>query len=114
MNIPECGDLLGQMATYDFRDVDPVIIASWLKIIGDLPYADAEAAVTAHYAESRDRMMPADVRSRVKAIRAARLQDAPLTGRPPADPEEYAAWLRAERKRIADGGAAPQALEGPQ
>ena len=113
MNATECGQLLAQMATYDYRDVDPVIVASWLQVIGDLPYTDARAAVTAYYGEHRERMMPADVRGRVKAVRADRLKNSPLTGRPPADPEEYAAWLAAERKRIADGQPAPRAVAGP-
>ena len=111
MNAAECGALLAQMATYDYRDVDPVIVASWLKVVGDLPYADAEQAVRDHYSESRERMMPADVRERVKAIRMARLGATPLPDRPPSDPDEYRAWLRDERKKIADGTPGPRALE---
>lgn len=106
--------MLALMASYDYRDVDEITVVAWLEMVGDLPYADARQAVISHYRESRERMMPADVRDRVKAIRAARLQETPLSGRPPADPHEYSEWLGRERKRIADGPAAVQSIEGPR
>lgn len=100
------------MATYDNRNVDDAITIAWLRLLGDLNYADAEQAVLAHYGESRERMMPADVISRVRAIRAARIRQAPLEGEPPDDPEEYLAWLRRGNRRAADGPTPLRAIGG--
>jgi len=110
MNAAETGKLLGLMAMYDYRDIGPADAAAWLKVIGDLPYADAETAVADHYAETRDRIMPADVRQRVKAMRAERLKLTPVPP-PPAelidDPEAYRRHLRESARRIADGQQPP-------
>lgn len=114
MNATEAGKLLGLMALYDYRKTGKAEVAAWLQVIGDLRYADAEQAVLGHYRESRDRMMPADVRDRVKALREERLRTTPLPP-PPAeltgDPAAYNEWLRTEQKRIADGPSELRALE---
>ena len=116
MNARETGKLLGVMALYDYRDIgNPVEVAAWLKAIGDLPYADAEAAVVAYYGESTERIMPGHVRTRVKAMRAARLAKTPLPP-PPAEladePGRYREIIRANVERIADGMQLRKALGG--
>lgn len=114
MNAKECGKLLAIMALYDYRKVGAPEVAAWLHVIGDLRFADAEQAVLGHYRECRERIMPADVRSRVKAVREERLRKTPLPDPPAAvadDPVAYTEWLGAERRRIADGPATIRALE---
>ncbi len=122
MNGDEVGKLLGLMALADNRkppeddEGQKAMIAYWLSMVGDLSYADAAQAVQAHYRESREWIMPADIRRRAKAMRADRLARTPLPA-PPAeladDPKRYKRVLAANVKRIADGLTVRKALSGP-
>lgn len=67
----ESGKLLGMCAAYDNRNVDDSALYAWFRAIGDLPYAECESAVIAHYTDSREWIMPADVRKRVKRAQYA-------------------------------------------
>jgi hypothetical protein len=60
--------VLAKAAGIDQRTVGAADVLAWHEIIGDLEYADALAAVSAHYAESSDRLMPAHVRRHALAI----------------------------------------------
>ena len=60
MNAAEAGKLLALMALYDNRKAGTADVVAWLKVIGDLQYADCESATLAHYQETRERIMPAD------------------------------------------------------
>ena len=113
MTTDEVIDLLTFMASFDRRTVGQADVAAWKLAVGDLPFADAQEAVLAHYRESRDWAMPVDIRDRVKAMRGERLKSVPMSDPPDEvadDPAAYQAWLLAERKRIADGPAALRAL----
>ena len=66
MTLEEVIDLLADAAAFDRRNIGENDSVAWYAAIGDLPFADAQAAVIAHYRESREFIMPADVRSRVK------------------------------------------------
>jgi len=66
MTPEEAGKLLGMCAAYDNRNVDDAALYAWFRVVGDLPYAECESAVIAHYSDSREWIMPADVRKRVK------------------------------------------------
>ena len=72
MNAEEIGDVLAKAAAYDQRTVGSVDILAWLEVIGDLDRGDALVAVARHYRETTNRIMPADVRRCVKAIREDR------------------------------------------
>ena len=111
MTDEEVIDLLTFMASFDRRTVGRADVAAWKLAIGDLSFSDSQQAVLEHYRESREFAMPSDIRDRVKAIRMARLGATQLPDRPPSDPDEYRAWLRDERKKIADGNTGPRALE---
>lgn len=121
MNGDEVGKLLGLMALADNRkppgddEGRKAMIAFWLTMVGDLSYADAAQAVQAHYRESREWIMPADVRARVRAVRNARLIAAGETDIPEelADrPIEARNWLQRQRDAIADGQEPPRAIGG--
>ena len=118
MNAKEAGKLIGLMALYDNRkQEDPADVVAWLKVAGDLRYADCDAAVVAHYRESRERIMPADIRQRVAVIRAARLEAAGPVRIPEelADrPLEAREWLQRARRAIADGREPPRAIGSGQ
>jgi hypothetical protein len=66
MTLDETIDLLATCAAYDRRTIGKTDAVAWHAVVGDLPFADAQQAVFAHYAESREWIMPADVRQRVK------------------------------------------------
>lgn len=66
MTPEEAGKLLGMCAAYDNRNVDDSAMYAWFRVVGDLPYGACETAVIEHYSASREWIMPADVRSRVK------------------------------------------------
>lgn len=121
MNTSEVGKLLGLMSLVDYRKVpdDPAernaMIAFWLELVGDLPYADAAQAVRDHYAQSSERMMPSHVRDGVKTIRAGRLDRTPLPPAPPeiaADGRAYTEWKAEQTRRIASGDTELRALPG--
>ena len=115
MNAAEAGKLLAFAALYDNRKASDPDVMAWFKAIGDLPYADAELAVAAHYGESTERIMPGHVRTRVKAMRADRLARTPLpapSGDVADEPGSYQRITQANIKRIADGLDIRKALGG--
>lgn len=97
--------LLGLMGTFDYRRTDTTDDAAWLRVIGDLDFADCEEAIYEHYKTSDERMKPVDVRHRVAAIRdqRGRRQGAPVGAGgtmeiPDADPDDVRAYLAAVRE----------------
>lgn len=97
MTPEETGNLLGDCAAYDRRTVGEADVIAWHRIIGDLPYHDCQAAVIAHYTESREWIMPADIRSRVK--RAQRDADGPRRLRDLLNPAAYRKQVEAADAR---------------
>ena len=113
MTSDEVWDLLELISSIDRRKVGLTDRQVWEGLIGDLSAADAQAAVIAHYRESREWIMPADVRTRVKAMRNDRLSRHPAPA-PPAEltdePGRYKAVAEAGVRRIADGMARRMAI----
>jgi hypothetical protein len=98
MTPAETAEVLAMAAAFDRRTVGRSDVAAWHAVLGDLDAADVRAAVTEHYRDSRDWLMPADVRTRVKAIRKARLSAVP-EGVPDADPDNPVAYIEALRQQ---------------
>lgn len=117
MTSDEVWDLLELIASIDRRKVGLTDRQTWEGLVGDLPAADAQAAVVAHYRESREWIMPADVRTRVRATRRERLSREILPAPPHEltdEPGRYRAVIQAGLKRIADGFSIRRAIEpGP-
>lgn len=115
MTLEETIDLLGVAAAFDQRNIGKADSLAWHAAIGDLDYADAQAAVIAHYRETRERVMPADVWKRVKAVRRDRIdrEVAPAPGVDPDAPVTYRAALAGIIKRIGDGFTTRLAISGP-
>lgn len=116
MTSDEVWDLLEIIASIDRRKLGLTDRQVWEGLIGDLPAADAQAAVTAHYRETREWIMPADVRTRVKAMRRDRLAREIVPAPPPEvadDPARFRETLKADLRAIADGKAIPKAIGGP-
>ena len=82
MTDDETVDLLTVAAAFDQRTVGEGDAAAWHAVLGDLNFADAKQAVLGHYTDTRERVMPADIRSRVLAIRHRRLQDTEIPAEP--------------------------------
>jgi hypothetical protein len=72
MTPAEVVDVLAKCAAYDQRTVGSVDVMAWFDVIGDLDRDDALAAVTRHYRDTADRIMPAHVRQLARQIHADR------------------------------------------
>lgn len=111
MTPEETLDLLTFGAVLDQRiELTEPSVTAWHLVIGDLDFADAQAALGAHYQDSRYRVMPADIRQRVKAMRRDRLERTPVEAPPHEltdDPPRYKAELDRRIDEIARGWAVP-------
>ena len=106
MNATEASELVALMALYDNRKASDPDVVAWLKVIGDLSFADCETAIVAHYRDTRERIMPADVRQRVKEIRHLRILKTGIPAPPPElidNPPAYREALRVATVAVADG-----------
>lgn len=64
--------VLAKAAAYDQRTVGHADVLAWHEALGDLDPTDALTAVTRHYRDNTDRLMPAHIRRNVTTIRAER------------------------------------------
>lgn len=87
MNLEETDQLLTLIQNVDKRRIDDATVLVWHEILGDLPFADCVVAVTNHFRESTDYLMPAHI------VRGAR--------------EIERQRIRAERERLAIESAHP-------
>lgn len=83
MNRSETALLLGSIAARDQRTVGETDVLAWHEDLGDLPFEDTRAAVSRHFRESTDRIMPAHIRRQVKIIRDERRASAEVAALPP-------------------------------
>lgn len=68
MNLSETAVLLGLAAARDQRTVGETDVRAWHEDLEDIDFDDARQAITRHYRESTDRLMPAHVRRLVAEI----------------------------------------------
>lgn len=81
MNQSETALMLGHIASYDRRTLGETDVLAWHAACHDLALEDTIEAIVEHYSETRDWMMPVDIRNRCHridrrrrgAIRAAEL-----------------------------------------
>lgn len=69
--------VLAKASAYDLRTVGEADVLAWHEVLADIEYTDALAAVTRHYRNRTDRLMPAHIREHVREIRAERARQAP-------------------------------------
>ena len=74
MNLTETSQVLIKIQAFNNRTFDQANIAAWHETIGDLDLADCLTAVGNYFRESKDWIMPADIRQGVGKIRAKRLE----------------------------------------
>lgn len=72
MTPDETATVLAKCAAYDQRTVGRSDVAAWHEVLGDIEYADALYAVGAHYRQTTDRAMPANIRQHAKVARDER------------------------------------------
>lgn len=72
MNAEDVGLVLAKASAYDQRNVGTADVLAWLEVVGDIDVTDALDAVARHYREETTRIMPADLRRRVKQLREDR------------------------------------------
>jgi len=103
MNQAQARTLLTYIAAIDHRPLDPDLDAPlWADLLDDIPFEPAKAAVREYYREESRWITAAEIRRRALAARKAERR---ITGAPPgpgavpdADPDDVAAYLRAERE----------------
>ena len=72
MTLGDMARVLAKAAAYDQRTIGETDVRAWHEAIGDLDFADAHAAVTRHYRDHTERIMPAHVRRIVGELKAER------------------------------------------
>ena len=105
MTDDEVVDLLTLMASFDRRTVGDADVDAWLLAVGDLSFDDAKVAVAQHYRESREWMMPADVRRIVRQAREERIKALPLPAPDAETAKDPTAYKRAMQEIVRRTGA---------
>jgi hypothetical protein len=70
MNRSEIALLLGAVAARDRRTIGEADVLAWHEDLGDLGFDEARAAVSRHFRDTTEYLMPAHIRHHVKVIRA--------------------------------------------
>lgn len=68
--------LLGVVARYDGRTLDPATFEAWYQLLADLPAEDVEDAIAVHYRTSEKWIMPAHIVAHHEQLEAARQVEA--------------------------------------
>ena len=97
MKPSQTAELLARIASFDRRTIGETDVAAWHAAIGDLDFDDCVAAVVGYYQDSREWLMPSDVRQRAKAIRKERMSHVDALGVPDADPDDVRGFIEAQR-----------------
>lgn len=91
----ETARLLQMCATFDLRTIGEADVEAWHAVLGGLTFEACRLAVIEHYSESRDRIMPSDVRG--IATRRGETFTPKTPPLPAADPDDVLGWIRALR-----------------
>lgn len=83
MTPAEAAKLLAKAAAFDQRTIGRADALAWAEVLADISFDDALDAVTTHYAESTERLMPAHVRRIAVSRRNARHPSTAIEGPPP-------------------------------
>lgn len=113
MKASEASSLLTYAAAFEPNLVVTAEVATiWADVLGDTTLADAQAALKAHYRESRYPIRPADVVQGVEAIHRQRVYEAgdPLDIPDNLGPGEYHLWIKAYWRGVKQGRGREGAL----
>ncbi|KAA9133737.1 hypothetical protein [Microbacterium caowuchunii] len=95
MTTEELTVLLARIQVIDNRQVDALTLQAWEPLLAGIAYADAVAAVNAHFRDTTEYLMPAHIVRRVREARRAALPSTMSPARPECAPGEH--------RRLADG-----------
>lgn len=87
------------------QTIDEYTPDAWHDLLGDLTFADCQAAVVA-IGKRQPFIAPCDIRNEVRVVVSERFQRTPIPAPPRElldDPQAYIAHLRASATRIASG-----------
>ena len=82
MSLQELTMLLARIQVLDNRQVDQLTIEAWEPLMEGVEYADAVAAVNAHFRESTEYLKPAHIINGIYAARMRSLPDTMSAARP--------------------------------
>lgn len=74
MTPAEVAKVLTKAAAFDQRSIGESDVLAWHEVLAEVDFGDGLAAVTAHYADNTDRIMPAHVRRHADEFRRARVR----------------------------------------
>lgn len=112
---PEASVLLTMCCARDHRKPDRFTTAAWAEDLADIDFQDAQTAILAHYRQSKEWLMPADIIREVRRVEAVRIAEGPNLDdlEPPAwlsnmedGPEfvaAYSTWYKEQKWRIRRG-----------
>ena len=105
MTPTEAAALLAIAAAFDNRKPDADAAQAWALALDGLRFEDCREAIVAHYRSSSEWLMPSKVIAEVKRIRSKRITDFGPYDVPDhlEDSRQYAEFIRATNRRIADG-----------
>ena len=69
MNRPEAAILLGVAAAFDQRTIGETDVTAWAEALARYDLEPCRRAVIGHYTETTDRIMPAHITRRIRAVR---------------------------------------------
>ena len=96
--------LLAVASAFDNRNVTEEAATLWAEALTATTLNDGKAAIVAHYARTRDWIMPADVNREVAAIRRARLKAVDIPDPPPGLSHDQAVAWHNRLVRLVGGG----------
>jgi hypothetical protein len=115
MTPAEAAELLTLAAAFDRRTIGKADVAAWHLALAGFDLADARDALIAHFRDSRDWLMPVDLVTRCRVIRADRVaRNTPLdlpAGVDPDDPVAVQRATRDQRRAAADRQVPSQVRE---
>ena len=115
MKLSQAAALLTLAAARDNRTIAEAAALGWAEDLGEARFVDCRDAISTHYRETRDWIMPADILRLVRKVRADRLSgiEKPIPPRELADHAEASmAWMRTFEHAICDGSNRANAIAG--
>jgi len=116
VNEEETAVLLTSAAAFDRRTIGEADVIAWAKLLRDYRFEDAQEALEAHYASSREWVMPYDIIEGIKTIRAKRRaayvrEHGVLLMPQGLEPEEELRVRRDWERQVGDGAQGPWMVE---
>lgn len=104
MDLKETGEVLAKIQAFNNRNVDEAVLRAWHDALNDQQLQDCLRAVTDHFKESNEWIMPSHIIQRVKEYRRSRISkfksDIHLNRVDEANTKTNEEWQEASRELI--------------